>query len=97
MNYAGAPFVIELKNNKGLYKSIVASVTLTILILLDMIPGLLNLLEMVSIPVYIRLKIVILGLIDFIITYTVEKSLRVLFPAKIPLEKGYLLHTKKNQ
>ena len=95
VNYAGPPFVTRIKDNKGLYKSLVLSAAVSFALVTGAIPGLCHMLEMVSIPVALRVRILVLWVLDFFVTYSLEGLLRKVFPAKLPPEKGYMLYKKE--
>ncbi|GMH40341.1 hypothetical protein BSKO_08245 [Bryopsis sp. KO-2023] len=94
VNYAGYPFVAAINDNKPFHRSLVISGAFCFALLVDAVPGLVEMLEMVSIPLALRGKMCSLVVIDFAVTYGLERALRKLFPAPLPPEKGYMVHKK---
>ena len=97
MNYSGAPFTTPLLQNRGLSKSLFVSVGLALLLAMDVIPGFCSMLEMVFIPYSLRVKIVVLGCLDFLLTYSLEALLKHVFPATLPPEKGFMSYSKSKE
>lgn len=95
VNYAGPPFATRIKDNKGLYKSLVISAGVSFALVTGAIPGLCHMLEMVPIPAALRIRILVLWVIDFAVTYSLEELLRRVFPAKLPPQKGYMAYEKE--
>ena len=92
MNYSGRPFTTPLRENKGLCWSLFISAGASVLLTADIVPGFSSLLEMVAIPRILCVKILSLGILDFLLTFAVESGLKRAFPASLPPEKGFLSH-----
>lgn len=95
MNYAGHPFVSSIHENKLLYRSLVVSGWFWLILVVGIIPGLAELLEMVAIPLPLQGKMCYLAMIDMVVTYGCEWGLKRMFPAPLPPLKGYMVHKRE--
>lgn len=95
VNYTGHPFVTSIKENKPLYRSLVISVSIWIILVFGVIPGLAELLEMVDLPSSLQGRMCSLAILDGLVTFGIEKLLKSVFPAPLPPEKGYMIHERE--
>lgn len=85
----------SIHENKPLYRSLVVSGWFWLILVIGIIPGLAELLEMVAIPLSLQGKMCYLAMVDMLVTYGCEWGLRRMFPAPLPPVKGYMTHKRE--
>eukprot|EP00798_Chlamydomonas_sp_ICE-L_P019150 gene19150-25760_t len=97
VNYVGHPFNSSISENKGMFNSVRMMTMFLGVVIFDVVPGLGSSFGLVPLPSHIRNRLIILGPLLFVCNFTIEHSLRIMFPAYCPPEKGYMVYTKELQ
>eukprot|EP00878_Enallax_costatus_P016666 GHUV01017486.1.p1 GENE.GHUV01017486.1~~GHUV01017486.1.p1 ORF type:complete len:1230 (+),score=386.32 GHUV01017486.1:189-3878(+) len=95
VNYVGHPFNSSLSENNGMAKSLRISSCFLALLLTEAVPQLNESFGLVSIPMDLRIYLVVGAMVVLFTSFVLEHSLRQLFPAPKPPQKGYLVHSKE--
>eukprot|EP00963_Diacronema_lutheri_P002068 scaffold136_cov325-Pavlova_lutheri.AAC.4 len=81
VNYVGHPFNTSIRENKGMWYSLMASVIFFVTIASDNMREFNAYLELVPLPETFRDRFLIMAFADFVLSYGVEHAMRFLFPA----------------
>lgn len=81
VNYVGHPFNTSIRENKGMWYSLMASVIFFVTIASDNMREFNTYLELVPLPETFRDRFLLMAFADFVLSYGVEHAMRFLFPA----------------
>uniref|UniRef100_A0A061QM05 Cation-transporting atpase n=1 Tax=Tetraselmis sp. GSL018 TaxID=582737 RepID=A0A061QM05_9CHLO len=87
VNYIGHPFNISIFEHKMLLYTLLASSGIFFVLAAEASPPLNESVELVSLPQWLRVKLVAGAVADFLLSFSIERTARALFPAATPLSK----------
>mmetsp|Transcript_1806 Transcript_1806/g.2786 ORF Transcript_1806/g.2786 Transcript_1806/m.2786 type:complete len:204 (+) Transcript_1806:1-612(+) len=92
VNYMGHPFNNSISENRIMSNTLKYMAVYLCVVLFDLVPGLGGWFGMVPIPNHMRIQLVLIAAAAFSFNWTLEHTLRRVFPAAIPPEKGYMYY-----